>query len=359
MQFRLHFIALILLSFAVFAATVGTITHDPAVCTSDGLTAQSLGTGYVDFNGDFVSAPPPSGTIHYECVEGGDERAANTSAQIVKRTNLVVKNHLYDDMLYHFSGLNVAGENKAAASSDSNNNMPDDFWGEASSTEISDDGGPQSDTDIYQFVAGVDKLVGNFIFGAALTYAHTEDEFGKQHDTGDTVGITPYVAYKITDYLFASTLVSYNYTHTNRTRGQLDMDSDDFISETNINLFKVIDSFVLKGRAGVRYKHTDTELENSNSGRDSDYDELTWIGDVEFGYQFENKLHIFTGFLYEYYDREASAVSAKVGDGIGFMRYGAEYPVYKTLTVGAKLEHDINDNDYDYMTGSINARLAF
>lgn len=355
-------IALMTVSLHVNAAVVGDIVGSESSCTQNGLGFISLGNGFVS-GGVFVPAPSPSGTPHFECTEGGG--IAKQSAQITKRTNLAIKNHLYNDMLYHFAnddGIGIVqntNEARLAASSDSNKYMPDDLWGVASSTEISNDQGPQSDTDIYQFVGGFDKVVGDFIFGAALTYAHTEDEQRKVHSTADTVGITPYAAYKITNYLFASTLLGYNYTHTNAVGGRSDLDSNDFISETNLNLFKVIDGFILKGRAGFRYKHTHTMLEKDFNGRDDDFDELTWIGDVEVGYQFENKVQIYTGFLYEYYDREASASSTLVHDGIGFMRYGAEYPINNALVLGAKIEHDINDEDDDYITGSINARLNF
>jgi len=86
---------------------------------------------------------------------------------------------------------------------------------------------------------------------------------------------------------------------------------------------------------------------------------LTWVGSGEMAYKLTNKLRAYTGLLYEYYDREASGVSSHVHDSIAFMRYGAEYVVSDKLTLGAKIQHDINDEDSDYITGSINARLSF
>ncbi len=346
---RIHLLALMLLSLPAIAAIVGSTFSG-----SDGSECTAVGLGFVDS----TLLKNERAVSQYTCTEGTE--ADTVSSQLTRRPTLAIKNHLYNAMMSHFSEFKIAkGENKAAASSDSNKMMPDDFWGESSITQISDAQGPHSDTDIYQFVGGIDKSIGDFIIGAALTYAHTEDEQGNTRFTADTVGITPYAAYKITDYLFASTLLGYNYTHTNAVGGLSDMDSDDFISETNLNFFKVVNSFIIKGRAGVRYKYTNTTLEKDVIGRDDDYHELTWIGDVEFGYQFANKLHIYSGLLYEYYDREASATSTTVHDGTGFMRYGAEYPVSQTLTLGAKIEHDINDEDVDYITGGINVRLVF
>ncbi len=350
---RIQLLALMMISFPAAAAVVG----DSFSGTTAGAECVASGLGF-DITGTSGTGTGPVFFL-YTCTDE-EEDTAKLSSQLTRRTNLAIKNHLYNEMMSHFTEINVAnGENKAAASSDSNKMMPDDFWGESSITQISDEQGTHTDTDIYQFVGGIDKSMGDFIFGAALTYAHTEDEQGKTHFTADTVGITPYAAYKITDYLFASTLLGYNYTHTNAVGGLSDVDSDDFISETNLNFFKVVNSFIIKGRAGIRYKYTNTTLENDVNGRDDDYHELTWIGDVEFGYQFANKLHIYSGLLYEYYDREASATSTTVHDGIGFMRYGAEYPVSQTLTLGAKIEHDISDEDNDYITGAINVRLVF
>jgi hypothetical protein len=214
-------------------------------------------------------------------------------------------------------------------------------------------------TNIYQFVGGFDKVVGNWFFGSALSYAHTEDLQGSSRTNSETVGATPYVAYKINDFLFASALAGYMYTHMNQTNGASDIDVHDYFTEGNINAFKVIQSFVLKARLGVRYKHTNSSLDNGFAGRDNTFDELTWIGDGEVGYLFNNKLRIYTGFRYEYIDREASAASSLVHDSLAFMRYGLEYPVSDQLLIGARFQHDVNEEDLDYMTGSVNMRLMF
>ncbi len=338
---------------AVAMATigVGTLTHNSSDCIDAGLDSEFVGVGI--FSGtNFTALPAPSGSNVYRCVASSNQGAE----QIIRNhTNVTFEHILF--AAPELWGMDRADSgNKMAASSDAKSDLS--FWGTSNLTQISEDQGTHFDTDIYQFTAGFDKAMGDFFFGSSLAYAHTEDEQGTTTSTSDTVGFTPYAAYKINDYLFASGLAGYLYTHTNRVDGGNDQDTHDYVTEGNLNAFKVIDKFILKGRVGVRYKHTITSVDNGGA-RDNSFDELTWVGDGEVGYLVTDKLRVYTGLLYEYYDREASGASSRVRDSIAFMRYGAEYPISNDLTVGAKIQHDINDEDSDYITGSINARLAF
>ena len=338
---RLGLAALLTVSAVAMAAQVGDIVSFSSECTDSGLGHELVPTGSPGF-------------FNIVCTAGNTDSPAGEE---------IVRNHTavtFEHVLFAAPalwGMDVASsDNTMAASSDKNSDLS--FWGTSNLTQISEENGTHFDTDIYQFTAGFDKAMGNLFVGSSLAYAHTEDEQGTTTSTSDTVGFTPYAAYKINDYLFASGLAGYLYTHTNRVDGGNDQDTHDYLTEVNMNAFKVINSFILKGRMGVRYKHTITSVDNGGS-RDNSFDELTWVGDGEIGYQLTNKLRLFTGLLYEYYDREASGASIRVRDSIAFMRYGAEYPVSNDLTIGAKIQHDINDEDRDFITGSINARLAF
>ena len=283
-----------------------------------------------------------------------------TLPEITRQGSAALAQRLNSGMVAAYeNSMQANNGNKIAASADRNSFLPDDIWAVTNITQISNDQGAQRDVDIYQMVAGFDKMFGNFIVGSAITYAHNENEQGRTRTTGDTVGVMPYMAYRITNYLFASTALGYNYTHTNAVNNGSDIDTNEFISETNLNLFKVINSFIVKGRAGFRYKHTKTQLEKDPSGRDDSFDELTWIGDIEFGYKVADNFQVYTGLLYEYRDQEQSSSSATIHDGVGYMRYGAEYAVNKSLKIGAMIEHDINDEDNDFITGGFNARMEF
>ena len=349
---RLGLFALTTVSAVVLAATVGTLTHNPGDCTNSGLEHEFVGIG-IFTNNIFTALPAPSGLPVYRCVAS----AAPAAQQIIRNHSSVTLEHILFAAPDLWGMETANSENKMAASSDKKSDLS--FWGTSNITQISEAQGTHFDTDIYQFTAGFDKAVGDLFFGSSLAYAHTEDEQGTTTSTSDTVGFTPYAAYKINDYLFASGLAGYLYTHTNRVDGGSDLDTHDYVTEGNLNAFKVINSFILKARVGARYNHTITSPEIGVAGRDNSFDQLTWVGDGEIGYQMTDKLRIYTGILYEYYDREASGASSRVRDSIAFMRYGAEYPVSNDLTIGAKIQHDINDEDSDYITGSLNARLAF
>jgi len=348
---RVGLFALLSVSAVAMAASVGTLTSSPSLCTQVGLEADLLGTG--SFSGDtFFPGTGTSAFPVYECVA----TEVVSAKQIIRNHTTVTFEHILFAAPELWNMDTANSDNKMAASSDGSSDLS--FWGSSNITQISEAQGTHFDTDIYQFTAGFDKAMGDFFVGSSLAYAHTEDEQGTTTSTSDTVGFTPYAAYKINDYLFASGLAGYVYTHTNKVDGGNDLDTHDYITEGNLNAFKVINSFVLKGRVGIRYKHTNTSVDNGGA-RDNSFDELTWVGDGEVGYLITDKLRVFTGLLYEYYDREASGASSRVHDSVGFMRYGADYALSNDLSVGAKIQHDINDEDSDYITGSINARLAF
>lgn len=279
--------------------------------------------------------------------------------QITRKNSSAVNGRIMDRV---FKAATFNKGNKGAASADSRSYKPDIVWGEVNISQITEESGNVNiadfDSDIYQFIGGLDNNYNDLFYGMALTYAYAEHEVASNNDsTMHTVGVTPYVAYKFTDYLFASGLASYYYSHTNNINNIADIDIHDYEIEGNINAFKVIHSVILKGRAGVRYKHVNTSIINAPIGGDNTFDELIWIGDAEIGYRFDNGLSIFTGALYEHYDREASETSVRTRDNIFLMRYGVDYAVSKDFSLGAKIENDLNDEDRDYFTGTVHFRL--
>ena len=338
-----------------------------------GTVESPLGTGYIS-NGEFIpstdfSKNPSIGFIE-ECIPFSGSSDASyhqettiSTQQITRTTSSTVNQHIMTEVFKAFS-LEYFSKpiNKGSASSDSNSYKPDTFWGESTISQITEESSNKNitdfDTDIYQFIGGIDKRQGDVFYGTALTYAYTENEVtGGADSTMHTVGVTPYVAYKINNYIFASGLASYYYSHTNNIAGGTDIDTHDYEIEGNMNAFKVIESFILKGRAGVRYKHTNSSAINGAAGRDNTFDELTWIADAEIDYRFDSGLTLLTGVLYEHYDREESGASTRLRDNIFLMRYGIDYPISESLTIGAKIENDLNDEDRDYFTGTVHVRL--
>jgi len=231
------------------------------------------------------------------------------------------------------------------------------FWGTSIISQITEDdnGKAHRDNDIYQFIGGFDKSVGDLFFGSALTYAYSEHEQAGLDSYSNTIGVTPYVAYKLTDFMYTSALAGYNYTGA--IASGADTDIHDYYTEANLSVFKKINSFMLKGRAGVRYTHSFASIK---TGGDNSSDELTWIGDAEVGYEFDNGLTTYTGVLFEHYDREASGTgfsSTAYHEGVFFMRWGADYPIADKISIGANIETDLNDHDSSLVSGGINIRM--
>ena len=305
-------------------------------------------------------APPPVPAPAPVVEEKPEQREATINTLQVERTTTnSINAHIMPEVVKSY--ILDAKLNKEGASADSDSYMPDAFWGETNVSSLTEHNNklPGFASNIYQFVGGLDKRQGDAFYGAALTYAYTDNNLINNTDSVmHTVGITPYMAYKINDFLFASALASYYYSNTSGSAGNRNIDTHDYQGEVNINTFKVIDSFVLKGRAGVRYKHANSSLKGGNVGRDNTYDEITGIVDCQIDYNFDNGLTLFTGALYNHYAREASGASTLVkGNDVVWMRYGAEYPITKGFLLGAKIENDLNDKQINYLTGSINFRL--
>lgn len=206
-------------------------------------------------------------------------------------------------------------------------------------------------------MGGVDKKIGDFFIGSALTYTYGETEQAGQDSTSHAIEITPYGAYQINDFMFISGLAGYNYTYVKDDNFGTDTDVHDYTLESNLNFYKTfLNSIIVKTRVDTRFHHT--YVSSTNKPLDATTDELMWLGDLELGYQFNNKLITYVGSYYEYFDRESSAHHLKEHDGILYMRGGFDYPIAHYLTIGGKVQADLTDEDTDIITGSINLRLA-
>ncbi|MDT8405989.1 MAG: hypothetical protein RQ715_01955 [Methylococcales bacterium] len=288
------------------------------------------------------------------------EQERARSQQVVRQTNGYITQRLAAEIGRSvLLGLD-SRNNQLAASADQD--LLDVFWGNANYSHLGNDkGNPLAySTDMYQFVGGVDKTLGDFVVGTSLTYVYSNTQQVINDNNTHTIGVTPYAAYKFNDYVFATLLAGYNYTNTdNEARGR-NSDTHDYLTEFNINGVYAIDSFFMKGRGGVRYKHTYTSIRDS---MDADFDELVWIGDVEFGYQFDENISAYTGALYEYRDQESFNLSNvriggnEVHDGVVYIRAGVDYQLTSGFFLGVSGTTEVNDEDHDIYTVGLNFRL--
>ena len=290
----------------------------------------------------------------------GSEAQVQQSRQIVRATNSLISQHLASEVASAFSIIpNMPNDNTLGASSDKESWSPDAFWGTTSLTEIHEDNDNVADfdTDIYQFIGGFDQRSGDFFIGSAFTYAYGETEQTGQDSTSHIIGVTPYGAYQINNFMFISALAGYNYSYIKDENFGTDTDVHDYTLESNLNFYKTfLNSIIVKSRIGTRFHHS--YVSSTNKPLDATTDELMWLGDLELGYRFKNNLTTYIGSYYEYFDREASTHHFKEHDGILYMRGGFEYPLTNKLNIGGKVQADLTDEDTDLITGSINIRLA-
>ncbi len=252
----------------------------------------------------------------------------------------------------------IASINKMAASADGITKADNDLgiWSEVSYANIKDDNQSiQFSTDLVQVVSGLDKRFGNLIIGSALTYSHAENHQTTRNYSSNNVGITPYIAYKVTDYLFLSSLLGYNYTSLDSHSAAPNSHLHEFMVEGDINAYKAISDFVFKGRAGVRYTYGDI---NQDNGRDGSSDSISAIADVQIDYLINEQAIFYIGSQYEYLHLNANNINSGYDDGVFYFRSGLDYVINNKLSIGAIIETDLSDNKRDLIKGGINFRLA-
>lgn len=318
----------------------------PVVFSSQNAMAQS-------FESDFLSED-----YHHLAQE---VIASERNRQIARQ----ISNNITDHIAFELGGSNLFmaqsanSQNPLAASSDSNSYLPDSFWTNASWTEISDDGlSTHSDADIYQWTGGIDKRWDNLLVGLTTTYAYTETEIAGMGSQGDThtINVTPYFAYLLTENFFVSGLTSYAYTRDEPDSiGNNDSDNHEYVSELSLNAIKGIDNWFLKGKAGFRYRHYDSQYEDP-SNNDVTLDDWVYLFNAEVGYAINKNFRVFAGALYEYTD--ADGYVAGEDDGILYMSTGFDYVVSQDLSVGLKYSTDANNEDVDLHNVGLNLKLA-
>ena len=176
-------------------------TLDPATCPA-GTTGTLAGIGYISAGTFF---PATFGSPVYDCTTVPVVSAPTIQTLQIERTTSNLTNQHIMDKVVHEYGSNSPG----AASGDSNDYKPDAVWGETNLSSLTEHNSkvPGFASNIYQFVGGLDKRHGDLFYGAALTYAYTDNNLIANTDNVmHTVGVTPYMAYKINDFLFASGL---------------------------------------------------------------------------------------------------------------------------------------------------------
>jgi len=291
------------------------------------------------------------------------ERAKQIAREISRNISRRISGEISDSANAALGpNASLGAQNPMAASADLNSVLPDSAWVSSSWSEISDDDAlsVNVDADVYQVTGGIDKQLGSWFVGLSTTYAYTETEIGgfaTQSDT-HTVTVTPYAAFVINDNFFISGLTSYSYSRGEPdVAGNFDTDTDAYTTELDFNALKVIGDFMLTGKTGFRYSHTDSYFDDSSlANPDNDKDNWTYLVDAQVGYsldRFVKGLRISASALYEYVETEDGE-----DDGVLYMGTGIDYAVTKSFNVGLKYSHDVNNEDIDINTVGFNLRLA-
>lgn len=258
--------------------------------------------------------------------------------------------------------------NRLAASSDLPGWMPDTVWNTFSWSRLSNDGNylgnVEFDTDIFENTMGFDKKWNDFLFGAAITYAYSNTNdinfgFGHFDAQNHSITVTPFIAYVINKYFFVSGLSSYGYArdNANSTFGTgKESDQDNYVSELNLNGFRVFDSWYIKGKIGARYQHSYTKgrADVGSILSSADADNWTYLADSEFGYSITKDLRAYSGILYEYQNPKPNLGQP---DSVFYYNMGVDYVLSKVFTMGLKAQTDLSNEYVDLTTVALNMRL--
>lgn len=295
-----------------------------------------------------------------------------TTRQIVRQISGYITSRIERDINPAFFGPSM--QITQGASADGKSLTPDSVWEGFSWSRLSNDSNANGsfDTDIYQSTTGIDKKIGNFYFGTTLNYAGSSSDINHHttesvNGSNHNVGLTPYMAYVFNKNFFVSALSGYMYS-TSSYQGALPVSqAHAYQTEIDLNGLHVIDQWFMKAKVGTRYLHTHTELEVPNTGlvfNRSNQDGWTYLLDAEGGYAFKSGLRAYTGILYEYNNASHSnptltGIINTAGKSTFYYSAGVDYSVNKKLTLGTKVQTDLNNRYVDLTTVTLTARLWF
>ncbi|QPK63700.1 autotransporter outer membrane beta-barrel domain-containing protein [Methylomonas sp. LL1] len=290
--------------------------------------------------------------------------------QVFRQISSYINSRIERDINPEFFGPSMAVTRGASA--DGNSLLPDSLWSAFSWSRLSNDVKANGDFDanIYQTTTGVDKKFGNFYIGTTLNYAGTSVDInpntvGGMVGSNHNVGLTPYAAYIINKNFFVSALTGYMYSNSSYRGAAPGSEMDAYQSEVDLNGLHVIDQWFMKGKAGARYIHSHTKTDPVIAGGEivrDNQDSWTYLAEVEGGYAFKNGLRAFTGVLYEYNDSSEQNLNGVInvaGKSTFYYSAGADYSVSNKLSLGAKVQTDLNNHYVDLTTVTLTARLWF
>lgn len=297
--------------------------------------------------------------------------ADQRTRQVVRQISSYINTRIARDINPEFFGPGQS--NPQGASGDGKSLMPDSLWTAFSWSRLNNNGNSNGtfDVDIYQATAGVDKNFGNFYLGTTLNYAGSDDNLKTAGLTGanHTVGVTPYAAYVFNKNFFISGLSGYNYSTTSYQGGAPSVEADAYQTELDLNTLHVIDHWFMKGKVGTRYLHMYSKADAFNgnpvprAAAKTNLDSWTYLADFEAGYSFDMGLRAFTGILFEHNDSPNAnflfGTNRYTGNNIFYYSAGADYSFSKKLTLGAKVQTDLNNNAVDLTTVNLNMRMWF
>lgn len=221
-------------------------------------------------------------------------------------------------------------------------------------------------TDIYQFVGGLDKRIGSFYVGLSAGYARTEfhsersfgaDFFRVETDT-DNGNFAPYAAWLINDNIFLTLLAGYAREDVERT-AVLRFDDRVFSSSssfsanmpfTDLSVTGIlpVDSLVLTGRIGHRFANFNPD------DFDDDFNVNTLYVNGEVGYRI--------GRLLPYFRTIYEGLIPEEGDYVDlvFVGAGATYDFSDAFSAGLSYQTELNQVDtVNFHQAVMEVRLRF
>ncbi len=223
-------------------------------------------------------------------------------------------------------------------------------WDALSYTSIESD---HVDRDLYQATLGVDHRWDNLDAGVAVTYARLEQSGFFSSDKSNVPAFTPYVDYRLNQYMHVSALGGYI-----RKQGVGNNSFNVNTAYTDISLnseIPLVSGLSLKPRAGYRFAYSDFDFPQSGSA--TTYTNTLYAeGGLEYSI---SNVSIYFDSLYERVVVGNQLPDPADGGDLIFITAGINYHVNQAVSLGVAYRHEILEGDIDYHQGSAHMSMRF
>ncbi len=317
------------------------------------LVSQSKRAAYLAF---LAGAMLPA--LSVTAVRADDEVEKKIREEVSRRVSDAVSNRIGDRL---DGGPTTEDKlNNSAWLTASYNSLESDHSG------LLEQAGMRFQSDVVNTTFGYDHRFGEAVFlGLSGSYTHAGTDSNligggfKTESDNSSYTVSPYAAYVFNKHLFLSGLFSYTYSDAesrNDFTGTTKSNSQTFGTEIAANTAFNFGNWLLKGKAGWRFNHTD--LLDAPSGSDDDTHANSAVVNGEVAYRFDRVVPYFQ-VQYEYVWPETTP-GVQTGDkDYVFLTAGFRASITDNISAGASVKAEVLNKETNQIGGAAELRVRF